>query len=96
VSPVDELLEMWQERGTAHLARANGLGASTIGGRLEIAEAAVLDRCVAELRYAHLAAGGELAPLPGQVLDDQTVDALDRRYAELEARVDALERAVSQ
>lgn len=98
--PICELLEMWQERVDAHLRRANEPPthppfSAAIGSRLELEKGAVLALCISELRRVHLAAG-ELAPLPGQVLDDQSIDAIDRRYDELEKRVDALERAVSQ
>jgi hypothetical protein len=91
---IGELLEIWRERADRHLERAREL-TGTIGGRLDLMEATVYETCLDELRRARVVAG-ELAPLPGQVLDDQTVDALDHRYAELEARVDVLERAISQ
>jgi hypothetical protein len=101
-----QLLELWQERLGIELERARLMAKDSPGRRMVIAEAAMLEQCIHELRQVdewgwprkRLEAAGlaPLAPLPGQVLDDQTIDALDRRHAELEARVDALERAVSQ
>lgn len=46
-------------------------------------------------RIAELGAVGGLAPLPGQVLDDQTVDAIDARHAALAERVGQLEETVA-
>jgi hypothetical protein len=98
-----QLLELWQERLGIELERARLMAKDSPGRRMVIAEAAMLEQCIQELHRVdewgqprrRLEAAG-LAPLPGQVLDDQTIDAIDRRHAELEARVDALERAVSQ
>lgn len=83
---LDELLAFWQRRATELHDIAAYMGFSADG--IQAASRASATRiCISELR----AVAGMLAPLPGQVLDDQTIDAIDHRYAELEERVEALE-----
>jgi hypothetical protein len=90
-STTGELLAAWERRAAEMTECADLLGFSA-DGIAAAAHARAMRICITELR----AVTGMVAPLAGQVLDDQTIDAIDDRYERLERRVDALEQAVSQ